>query len=153
VQLPNCRNTPCRLSATAFSICSQLPSISGDLLLYPQPEDTPCSGDNGQGGTLTSITIIIIIITIIISYARHTQYNDLIKWLVCLVCIPRITSFAFCFRLVQSILNCESMFQITSQGRIELPGNKCITLDSRYRISPQTNGLRIGSVRYHSDSE
>jgi hypothetical protein len=30
--------TPCRLSATAYSIYSQVPSISGGCLLHPQPE-------------------------------------------------------------------------------------------------------------------
>jgi hypothetical protein len=41
------RTTPCRLSATAYSVYSQLPSISGGHLLHPQPEDTPCRGDKG----------------------------------------------------------------------------------------------------------
>jgi hypothetical protein len=36
----------CRLSATAYSACSQLPSIAGDHF-YPQPEDAPCCGDSG----------------------------------------------------------------------------------------------------------
>jgi hypothetical protein len=35
------------LSATAYSIYSQLPSITGGRLLYPQPEDAQCSGDKG----------------------------------------------------------------------------------------------------------
>jgi hypothetical protein len=33
---------------TAYSIYSQLPSISGGLLLHPQPEDVPCHGDKGM---------------------------------------------------------------------------------------------------------
>jgi hypothetical protein len=37
--------TPCLLSATSYSIYSQLPSISVGFLLHPQPEDTPCRGD------------------------------------------------------------------------------------------------------------
>jgi hypothetical protein len=39
--------TPCRLSATAYSIYSQLPSISGGRLLYPQTEEAPCRGNMG----------------------------------------------------------------------------------------------------------
>jgi len=39
------RTTPCRLSATAYSIYSQLPSASGCRLLHPQPEDAPCRPD------------------------------------------------------------------------------------------------------------
>jgi hypothetical protein len=39
VQPPSWMPTPCRFSATAYSIYSQLPSISGDHLLHPQPED------------------------------------------------------------------------------------------------------------------
>jgi len=39
------RTTSCRLSTTAYSIYSPLPSISGVLLLHPQPEDAPCRGD------------------------------------------------------------------------------------------------------------
>jgi hypothetical protein len=37
--------TPCRLSATAYSIYSQLPSKTGGRLLHPQPEYAPCLGD------------------------------------------------------------------------------------------------------------
>jgi hypothetical protein len=37
-------STPCRLSASAYSIYSHLLSISGDRLLHPQPEDAPCRG-------------------------------------------------------------------------------------------------------------
>jgi hypothetical protein len=36
------------LSATAYSIYSQLPSICGGHLLHPQPEDAPCLGDKGH---------------------------------------------------------------------------------------------------------
>jgi len=39
------RTTPSQLSATACSVYSQLPSISGGLLLHPQPEVVPCCGD------------------------------------------------------------------------------------------------------------
>jgi hypothetical protein len=42
---PKLGTTPCRPSATAYSIYSQLPSIYGSLL-HPQPEDVPCHGDN-----------------------------------------------------------------------------------------------------------
>ncbi|XP_069668946.1 dynein axonemal heavy chain 6 isoform X3 [Periplaneta americana] len=45
IQPPSWRTTPHRLSATAYSIYSQLPSISGGRLLDPQPEDSPCRGD------------------------------------------------------------------------------------------------------------
>jgi hypothetical protein len=44
---PRWRATHCRLSASAFSIYSQPPSISGGRLLHPQPEDAPCRGDKG----------------------------------------------------------------------------------------------------------
>jgi hypothetical protein len=46
-QHPSWRTTPCRLSATAYSIYSQLPSIPGGCVLHPQPEDAPCRGDKG----------------------------------------------------------------------------------------------------------
>jgi hypothetical protein len=39
------RTTPCRISAIAYLIYSQLPSISGGRLLHPQPEDAPCRGN------------------------------------------------------------------------------------------------------------
>jgi len=45
VQPPSWTTTPCRLSATAYSIYSQLPSISGGRPLHPQPEDALCRGD------------------------------------------------------------------------------------------------------------
>jgi hypothetical protein len=35
------------LSATAYSLYSQLPSISGGRLLHLQPEDATCHGDKG----------------------------------------------------------------------------------------------------------
>jgi hypothetical protein len=34
------------LSAAAYSVYSQLPSIAGGRPFHPQPEDTPCCGDN-----------------------------------------------------------------------------------------------------------
>jgi hypothetical protein len=43
-QPPRWRTTPCRLSEIAYSIYSQLPSISGGHLLHPHPEDTPWCG-------------------------------------------------------------------------------------------------------------
>jgi hypothetical protein len=46
-QPPSWRTTPYRLSATAYSIYSHLPYISGGRLLRPQPEDAPCRGDRG----------------------------------------------------------------------------------------------------------
>jgi len=45
VQLQIWRATTCRLSATAYSVYSHLPSISGGSLLHPQHEDAPCRGD------------------------------------------------------------------------------------------------------------
>jgi hypothetical protein len=45
---PRGKTTPCRLSATAYSIYSQLPSISEGLILYPQPEKALCRGDKGS---------------------------------------------------------------------------------------------------------
>jgi hypothetical protein len=45
---PKLEGHPCRLSATAYSIYLQLPSISGGRLLHPQPEDVPCRGDKGS---------------------------------------------------------------------------------------------------------
>jgi hypothetical protein len=42
---PSWRTTPCRLSAIAYLIYSQLSSISGGRLLQPQPKDAPCRGD------------------------------------------------------------------------------------------------------------
>jgi hypothetical protein len=44
---PSCSTTSCRLSATAYSIYLQLPSIPGGRLLHPQPEDAPCHSDKG----------------------------------------------------------------------------------------------------------
>jgi hypothetical protein len=44
-QTPSWRTTNCRLSATAYSIYSQLPSIYGGRLLQPEPEDAPCRVD------------------------------------------------------------------------------------------------------------
>jgi hypothetical protein len=39
---------PCQLSTTAYSIYSQLPSISGCHLLHLQQEDVPYHGDKGK---------------------------------------------------------------------------------------------------------
>jgi hypothetical protein len=44
---PKLEDDPCQLSATAYSIYSQLPSISGGQLVHPQPEDAPCRDDKG----------------------------------------------------------------------------------------------------------
>jgi len=41
---PSWRIIPCRLSATAYSIYTQLPSIV-EAFLHPQPEEAPCRGD------------------------------------------------------------------------------------------------------------
>jgi hypothetical protein len=45
---PTPKPEACRLSATAYSIYSQLPSRCGGRLLQPQPEDAPCRGDKGR---------------------------------------------------------------------------------------------------------
>jgi hypothetical protein len=42
---PKLEDHTCRLSATACSIYSQLPSKTGGRLLHPQPEDAPCRGE------------------------------------------------------------------------------------------------------------
>jgi hypothetical protein len=44
-QSPSWSTTQCRLSATAYSVYLQLPSVYGVSLLYLQPEDVPCCGD------------------------------------------------------------------------------------------------------------
>jgi hypothetical protein len=44
---PSWRTTPCRLSTTAYSVHSQLPSKTDGGLLHPQTEDAPCRGDKG----------------------------------------------------------------------------------------------------------
>jgi hypothetical protein len=41
------RTAPCRLSATAYLVYSQLSSISRGRLLHPQPDDAPCRGYKG----------------------------------------------------------------------------------------------------------
>jgi hypothetical protein len=46
-QPPNWRTNWCWLSSAAYSIYSQLPSISRGRLLHPQPEDAPCHSDKG----------------------------------------------------------------------------------------------------------
>jgi hypothetical protein len=47
---PSWRITPCRLSAAAYSIYSQLPSIFGGRLLHPQNEGAPSRGDKKTPG-------------------------------------------------------------------------------------------------------
>jgi hypothetical protein len=49
VQSPSWRTTPCWLPTTAYSIHSQLPSISGGCLLYPQSQYVPCHGLHNMG--------------------------------------------------------------------------------------------------------
>jgi hypothetical protein len=44
-QTPNLEYHPYRLSAIAFSIYLQLPSVSGGDILHAQPENAPCRGD------------------------------------------------------------------------------------------------------------
>jgi hypothetical protein len=43
---PKLEDHPCRLSAIAYSIYSQLPSISGGRLLHPQPQDVQKKNEN-----------------------------------------------------------------------------------------------------------
>jgi hypothetical protein len=57
-QPPRWGTTTCWLSATAYSIYSQLPSISGGRFLYPQSENAPCSGD--KGGFIIIFLIIFL---------------------------------------------------------------------------------------------
>jgi len=47
---PSWRATPCRLSATVYSIYSQVPSICGGPFLHPQLEDALCRGDREPEG-------------------------------------------------------------------------------------------------------
>ena len=42
------RTTTCLLSATVYSIYSQLPCVAGGRILHPQAEDAPCCGDVEQ---------------------------------------------------------------------------------------------------------
>ena len=46
---PKLKTTPINLSATPNSICSQLLTISGGLLLHPHAEDAPCLADTDTG--------------------------------------------------------------------------------------------------------
>jgi len=50
-QTPNWSTTRCRLSAAAYSIQPQLPTVSENRLLYPQPEDASCHGDRDPPNT------------------------------------------------------------------------------------------------------
>jgi hypothetical protein len=43
-QTPSWRNTPYRLSESAYSTCSQRPSICGGRLLQSHPQDASCCG-------------------------------------------------------------------------------------------------------------
>jgi len=49
------RLTPCRLSATSYSIYSQLPYISRGRLLHSQLEDTSCHGDRNPHNMVCSV--------------------------------------------------------------------------------------------------
>jgi hypothetical protein len=44
-QPPSWRTIPCRLSAAAYSIYSQLPSVAGNCSPIRKTEDAPCCGD------------------------------------------------------------------------------------------------------------
>jgi hypothetical protein len=45
---PSLQDEGPRLNATAFSICLQLLSTSGDHIFHPQPKDAPRHGDRDQ---------------------------------------------------------------------------------------------------------
>jgi len=54
---PNCTATPYQLSATGYSIYSQISSIYRGRLLSPQPEDAPCRGErDSRNMNFTRIT-------------------------------------------------------------------------------------------------
>jgi hypothetical protein len=75
---PSLKATPCTLSATAYSIYSQLPSMSGGRLLYPQHEDTPCRGDKGLNvviRTRSKINVLNILPNICIFQLILLDYN------------------------------------------------------------------------------
>jgi hypothetical protein len=65
---------------TVYSIYSQLPSISGDYLLHPEPEDMPCHSDrdqlNDEGNLLKSYftkhTIILLYISLVTQLLAHS---------------------------------------------------------------------------------
>jgi hypothetical protein len=61
---------PCRLTATACSIHSQLPSTSGGRLLHPQPEDAPCRGD------MDTFNMVCEIITVNNNIPLHFGFGD-----------------------------------------------------------------------------
>jgi hypothetical protein len=54
--------TPRRLSATGYSVYSQLPFTSGKRFMHLQPEDTRCRGDKGAASHLpVSLTTCVLI--------------------------------------------------------------------------------------------
>jgi hypothetical protein len=59
---PKLEDLPMSASATAYSIYSQLHSISGGRLLHPQSEDAPCRGYKGPTHTWRRKILIYIYI-------------------------------------------------------------------------------------------
>jgi hypothetical protein len=74
-QTPKLEDHPCRLSATTYSIYSQLPSITGGRVLHPQPEDAPCRGDKGP--TLTSLNDCLLLLYY---YYYYYCYHHLLNY-------------------------------------------------------------------------
>jgi len=54
---PKLEDLPLSAIRNCFSVCSQLPFISGSRLLHPQPENAPCRGVKGTHITVYSLVI------------------------------------------------------------------------------------------------
>jgi hypothetical protein len=99
---PSLRTTLCQLSVTAYSIYSQLPSISGGLLLHPQPEDIHCHGDKGPTWhgcpflhylNISSLCKLVFVCCEHIFSIIHKSLARFLVWF--LYYIPNIISFLF----------------------------------------------------------
>jgi hypothetical protein len=66
VQPVSPRTSPCRLCATAQSIHSQIPSIPGDHIFHPKPEDSPLTGEpfNMAGNIANLIWGVCILLSV-----------------------------------------------------------------------------------------
>jgi hypothetical protein len=73
---PSWWTTPCQLSATAYSLYSQLPSISRGCLLCLQPEDIPCRGDKTHLTWKPTLKGQILCITNIKMELSHIMYTE-----------------------------------------------------------------------------